>query len=140
MATRHGPPHVERCPQCGFRFRPRAEHYQHLSPLGRKLQWSGYLAMIPMFLLVAAFMAFMRDDRGIPDFAGRDNLIALVMFLPSIALFVASLVVPKHATYRCPQCSWKRTLRSGDVVEPAKSDELQAHSGITNRPADKGPT
>ncbi len=111
--------HIDRCPQCGFRFRGRPEDHQHLSPLGRRLQWAGYLAIFPMMLGIAAFIAMTRDERGMIDFDGRDNLIMLVIFLPSIVFFILAMVVPKHRTYRCPQCSWQQTLRSAaDLPSP----------------------
>jgi DNA-directed RNA polymerase subunit RPC12/RpoP len=110
--------HLDRCPQCGFRFRGRPEDHQHLSPLGRRLQWAGYFAIFPMMLAIVVFIAVTRTERGMVDFDGRDNLIMLVIFLPSIVFFILSMVVPKQQTYRCPQCSWQRTLRPGDRVDP----------------------
>ena len=112
--------HIDRCPQCDFRFRGRPEDYRHLSPLGRRLQWAGYLVIFPMMLGIAAFIAVTRNDRGMIEFDGRDNLIVLVIFQPSIIFFILSAVVPKHQIYRCPQCSWQRTLRPGDHVDASK--------------------
>lgn len=104
---------IDSCPQCGFKFRGRPESYEHLSPVGRRLQLAGFWAFFPVMLGIAAFIALTRDERGLMlDFAGRANLIAFAIFSPSIALFVWSMLVPKHYTYRCPQCSWKKTLRN----------------------------
>lgn len=81
--------------------------------------------MFPAMLAVAAFLSLTRGDDGrMIDFTGRANTIMLAIFTPSIVLFALSLWVPKHATYRCPQCSWERVLRPTDRVEPAKSDEV----------------
>ncbi len=113
MVRRGDPAHIECCPQCGFRFRGRPEDHQHLSPLARRLQWAGYLAIFPMMLGVAAFIALTRNERGMIDFAGRDNLLMLMIFQPSIIFFILAAVVPKHRTYRCPQCSWQKTVRAG---------------------------
>lgn len=116
--------HIERCPQCGFRFRGRAESYQHLSPLARRLQWAGYVAIFPMLIGVAAFIALTRDEQGMIDFAGRDNLIMLVIFQPSLMFFIASMLMRRHQTYRCPQCSWQKTLRSAkDLPAPEREKD-----------------
>lgn len=118
-------PRIDRCPQCGFRFRGRSEDHQHLSPVARRLQWFGFLAIFPAMLGVAAFLYFTRSADGLMiDFTGRANTITMAIFTPSLLLFALSLCVPKHATYRCPQCSWERTLRPNDRVEPAKTDEF----------------
>ena len=72
-------------------------------------------------LAVTGFLHLTRGPDGrIIDFPGFANSILLVILLPSLVLFVASMLVAKHATYRCPQCSWQRTLRPGDVVETIK--------------------
>ncbi|HEX3132928.1 MAG TPA: hypothetical protein VHX44_05015 [Planctomycetota bacterium] len=124
-------PRIERCPQCGFRFRGRPEDHQHLSPAARRLQWSGYLAIFPAMLGVAAFLYLTRSADGLMiDFTSRANTITLAIFTPSIVLFTLSLWVPKHATYRCPQCSWERTLRPNDRVESAKTDEFEKQSEV----------
>jgi hypothetical protein len=82
--------------------------------------------MFPAMLGVAAFLSLTRGDDGLMiDFTGRANSIMLAIFTPSIVLFALSLWMPKHATYRCPQCSWERTLRPNDRVEPAKTDEFE---------------
>ena len=110
---------IDSCPQCGFKFRGRPESHEHLSPFGRRLQLAGFWAFLPVMLGIAAFIALTRDERGLMlDFTGRANLIAFAIFGPSMLLFVLSMLVPKHQTYRCPQCSWERTLRPGDRVDP----------------------
>lgn len=112
---------IERCPQCGFRFRGRVEDHQHLSPRARKLQRWGFVAIFPSMLGVVVFLHLTRGPDGrMIDFPGFANSILMVILLPSLVLFVASMLVAKHATYRCPQCSWQRTLRPGDVVESVK--------------------
>ena len=111
---------IDSCPQCGFKFRGRPESHEHLSPLGRRLQLAGYWAFLPVMLGIAAFIALTRDERGLMlEFTGRANLIAFAIFGPSMLLFVLSMLVPKRCTYRCPQCSWERTLRPNDRVDPA---------------------
>lgn len=111
---------IDSCPQCGFKFRGRPEDHEHLSPLGRRLQLAGYWAFLPVMLAIAAFIALTRDERGLMlEFTGRANLIAFAIFSPSMTLFVLSMVMPKHRTYRCPQCSWQKTLRNAaDLPSP----------------------
>lgn len=117
--------HITSCPQCGFKFRGRPEDHEHLSPLGRRLQLAGYWAFFPVMLGIAAFIALTRDERGLMlDFTGRANVIAFAIFSPSFILFVLSMLVPKHQTYRCPQCSWQKTLRSAaDLPAPEQGKD-----------------
>ncbi len=130
MAKRIPLPRIERCPQCSFRFRGRPEDHQHLSPLGRKLQWCGYLAVFPAMAAVIAFLHFTRQDDGrMLEFTGRANFIMLAIFTPSIVLFFISVWVPKWFTYRCPQCSWERTLKAGtSPPEPSPEDRAPPSS------------
>jgi hypothetical protein len=123
MAKRSRFPRIDRCPQCDFRFRGRPEDHQHPSPLGRKLYWSGYLVLVPVMLGVAAFLALTRGEDGrMIDFTGRANTIMLAIFTPSLVLFMLSHWVPKRVTYRCPQCSWERTFKPDQHLEPTKTD------------------
>ncbi len=88
--SRATPLRIDRCPQCGFKFRGRPEDHEHLSPLGLRLQLAGYWAFLPVMLAVAAFIALTRDERGLMlEFTGRANLIAFAIFSPSVALFVS---------------------------------------------------
>lgn len=112
-------PRIERCPQCGFRFRGRVEDHQHLSPRARRLQRWGFIAIFPSMLGVVAFLHLTRGPDGrMIDFPGFANSILLVILLPSLVLFVASMLVARHATYRCPQCSWQATFKGGDAAPP----------------------
>lgn len=122
--SRATPLRIDRCPQCGFKFRGRPQDHEHLSPLGRRLQLAGYWAFLPVMLAVAAFIALTRDERGLMlEFTGRANLIAFAIFSPSVVLFVCSMLVPKQYTYRCPQCSWQKTLRSARDLTTSDQDQ-----------------
>ena len=117
------PPRIACCPQCGFRFRGRPEDHQHHSPLARRLQRWGFIAFFPAMLGVAAFLYLTRQDDGqMLEFTGRAIALTLAIFSPSVLLFALSMWVPRQATYRCPQCSWQRTLGPGDRVSPAPDD------------------
>ena len=109
-----------------FRFRGRTEDHQHLSPLGRRLQWWGYFAIFPAMVGVLLFLHLTRQDDGrMAEFTGRANLLMLAIFTPSIVLFALALYVPKRFTWRCPQCSWESTLKAGETVDAPAGDPMR---------------
>jgi hypothetical protein len=107
---------VRACPQCDFRFRGRVDDHLHPSPFARKVFRGVLGVMFPTLLLVAAFFAYFRDDKGrVIQFDGIANTVMLMIFTPSLLVYAWYLLIPKQITYRCPQCSWEITYQAGTV-------------------------
>lgn len=104
--------HIERCPQCDFRFRGRFDDHLKPSPLARRLQFASFIVPMPVLAGVAVFLALTRDESGmLPQITGFANLMMLVIVSPSVLLYALSLVVPKRVEYLCPQCGWRHESR-----------------------------
>ena len=120
---------IEACPQCGFRFRGRIETYMHPSPLARRVQMGMIWIMFPALAGVAAFIALTRDEHGqMISFAGDKNLIMLLMFTPTLLMYCWFVLLPKHVTYRCPQCSWQVSNSSRDKPPSLPNENIGVNS------------
>jgi hypothetical protein len=104
--------HLERCPQCDFRFRGRPDDHFKPSPTARRLQTAAFIAPMPMLAAVALVLALTQQADGKPlQIAGGANLAMLLIFSPSVLLYALSFVVPKRVEYLCPQCGWRHEGR-----------------------------
>jgi len=121
--------HIDRCPQCDFRFRGRPDDHHKPSPLARRLQLASFIVPMPVLIAVAVFLALTQDASGQPlQIVGGANLLMLIIVSPSVLLYALSLVVPKRIEYLCPQCGWrhvskrepKTTIGDDDNVEVKK--------------------
>jgi hypothetical protein len=120
---------VRACPQCEFKFRGRPDDHLHASPFAKKVFRAVLLIMFPTLLAIAYFFAYFRDEKGrVIYFDGIENTIMLMMFTPSLLMYVWYLLIPKMMTYRCPQCSWEITYQAGTVPQ------LNQHAEITAPP------
>ena len=121
--------HIDRCPQCDFRFRGRPDDHLKPSPLARRLQLAAFIIPMPVLAAVAVFLVLTQDESGNTfQMAGAANLLMLIIVSPSVLLYALSLVVPKRVEYLCPQCGWrhesrrepKTTIGDDDNVEQKK--------------------
>ncbi len=79
--------------------------------------------MFPALAGVAAFIALTRDEQGhMISFAGDKNLIMLMMFTPTLLMYAWFTLLPKHVTYRCPQCSWNVTYAANRAPPQPPAD------------------
>ena len=79
--------HIERCPQCDFRFRGRFDDHLKPSPLARRLQLAAFIVPMPVLIAVAVFLALTKDESGNTfQMAGAANLLMLIIVSPSVLL------------------------------------------------------
>lgn len=119
--------HIDRCPQCDFRFRGRPDDHHKPSPLARRLQLASFIVPMPILVAVAVFLALTQDESGNTfQIAGAANLLMLIIVSPSVLLYVLSLVVPKRVEYLCPQCGWRHVSKREPKTTIGDDDHIEA--------------